>query len=250
MSSKKLNTPGALHSDSACVLLHTRHAVALFEGRKKTDKKPEIYGLPRFSGSANQLYRAAQADDPWADWWLVKIDEATGRAEEKLAEFKTRVEAYYPANKNIKLPVPESDNPLQKPLEFGTPYPYRIAYLIVEFDELCTSVRGLVHAGLLKKALGEKLINQSGSPIRAALQATTGYRFQGVTRNDVAANNPKAQKANLLMGEIPEDILNMKRRSDFAPELPQYQDSEVSGAESSDSEVIPSDEASMQVVNQ
>jgi len=86
----------------------------------------------------------------------------------------------------------------------------------------------LRHVGLLTRVKAERYLNLGGKALRAALQSGTGYRRQGVTRNDVLANNPKSQKAIQLMGKIPDDILNMKRRSDFAPELHQYDKSKPS----------------------
>ncbi|NNE63654.1 MAG: TIGR03761 family integrating conjugative element protein [Gammaproteobacteria bacterium] len=221
---KKIN-PGSLHSDDSFILLHTRHAISLFEGRRGSANKAEIYGVARFSGSVGQIYNAAKADDPWADWWLVKIDEQIDRSRTKLNEYRSELDLLYPASKNINITTPESIKPVSKPLEFGTPsYPYRLAYLVVDYDELCSMIRGLVHHGLLPKAKGERYMNLAGRPIRSALQAASGYRYQGVTRNDVVANNPKAQKARTLMGEVPQDIFDLKLRSDFAPVLRQYEE--------------------------
>lgn len=227
----KKSSPGALHSSNSYILLHTRHATAVFDGRKASDEKPEIYGVPRFAGSVGQIYKAASADDPWADWWLLRIDEQIDNAKSKLAEFHGEIEKLLPKSKNINISDPESSEPKSRPLDFGTPsYPHRMAYLVVEFDEFCSVVRGMVHHGLIPRARGERYINLGGKPIRAALQSASGYRYQGVTRNDVVANNPKAQKATLLMGEVPEEIFDMKKRSDFAPILRQY-DSDQKGIE-------------------
>ncbi len=230
----KKTSPGALHSSNSFILLHTRHAMAVFDGRKASDNKPEIYGVPRFAGSVGQIYKAASADDPWADWWLLKVDEQIEKAKSKLVEFHDELEKLLPRSKNINISDPESSEPKSRPLDFGTPsYPHRMAYLVVEFDEFCSMVRGMVHHGLIPRVKGERYINLGGKPIRAALQSASGYRYQGVTRNDVVAKNPKAQKAILLMGEVPEDVFDMKRRSDFAPILRQY-DTEQSDSENKD----------------
>ena len=219
--------PGALQSDGDCIYLHTNHAIALFKGRSATNDKPEIYGVPRFSGAVGQIWKAAASDDPWADWWLVKIDERIDEARHKLGEYRGELEKLLPTSKNININMPESTAPVRMPLEFGTPsYPYRLAYIISEYDELCALIRGLVHNGLLGKQKSERHFRNSGKPIRAALQSSGGYRFQGVTRNDVLTNNQKAQKAKLLMGDVPTNVFEMKIRSDFAPILSQYQSPE------------------------
>ncbi len=232
----KKTLPGALHSSNSYILLHTRIALVVFDGRKADDEKPEIYGVPRFAGSVGQIYKAASADDPWADWWLLKIDDHIDRAKARLAEFRAELEELLPRSKNINISDPESSEPKPRPLDFGTPgYPHRMAYLIVEFDEFCSMVKGMVHHGLIPRVKGERYINLGGKPIRAALQSASGYRYQSVTRNDVVAKNPRAQKAALLMGEVPEDVFEMKRRSDFAPVLRQY-DAVQTDAEKEDNE--------------
>ncbi len=219
---KKSNGPGGLTSETS-ILLHTRQAMSVFDGRKETDNKPAIYGVPRFSGSVNQIYKDAMADDPWADWWLVKIDDHIDRAKMKLNEYQEEFKDLYPNSPSININTAESTQPESRPLNFPTPsYAYRMGYLVVELDRFCCEVLGMRHVGLLTRVKAERYLNLGGKALRAALQSGTGYRRQGVTRNDVLANNPKAQKATQLMGAIPKDILNMKRRSDFAPELRQY----------------------------
>ncbi|MBT7209431.1 MAG: TIGR03761 family integrating conjugative element protein [Gammaproteobacteria bacterium] len=234
---KNTHGPGGLTSETS-ILLHTRQAMNVFDGRKETENKPAIYGVPRFSGSVNQIYKDAMADDPWADWWLVKIDDHIERAKMKLNEYQEEFRELYPNSPSININTAESTKPESRPLNFPTPsYAYRMGYLVVEYDQFCCEVLGMRHIGLLIRTKAERYLNLGGKALRAALQSGTGYRRQGVTRNDVLANNPKAQKATQLMGQIPDDILNMKRRSDFAPELRQYDKREsIEEASSNDGE--------------
>lgn len=219
---KKTHGPGGLTSETS-ILLHTRQAMMIFDGRQETEDKPAIYGVPRFSGSVNQIYKDAMADDPWADWWLIKIDDHIERARMKLNDCKEEFKALYPNSPSININTAESIEPELRPLNFPTPsYAYRMSYLVVEYDQFCCEVLGMRHVGLLTRVKAERYLNLGGKTLRTALQSGTGYRHQGVTRNDALANNPKAQKATQLMGRVPDNILNLKHRSDFAPELRQY----------------------------
>lgn len=220
---KKNHGPGGLRSD-ASILLHTRQAMTIFDGRDKTEDKPAIFGVPRFSGSINQIYKDAMADDPWADWWLVKVDDYIEQARKKLNGYREELKQLYPNSPAINISVAESVDPEPRPLNFPTPsYAYRMAYLVIDFDQFCCEVLSMRHTGLMIRVKAERYLHLAGKALRVALQSASGYRRQGVTRNDVLANNPLAQKARLLMGEIPRDIFEMKRRSDYAPELRQYQ---------------------------
>jgi hypothetical protein len=82
----------------------------------------------------------------------------------------------------------------------------------------------LAHIGLMTQAEKLRYLHVGGKIIKSALTSAVGFRHQGVTRNDLIANNPRAQKAKLLMGEVPQDIVDLKRRSPYAPELLQYSD--------------------------
>jgi integrating conjugative element protein (TIGR03761 family) len=224
--------PGELRGDNV-ITLHTHQGAALFAGRDKTKEKPAIYGVPRFAGSVTQAYFDAMADDPWADWILLKVDTAIDHARDRFEEIRKEVKAAYPKNRSIKIGNQHSVKPATRPLDFKIPsYPHRMAYLVVDADYLILEILSLFHNGCMTRQQKERLTNMVGRATRAALQCATGYRHLGVTRNDVRANNPKARKAKELMGEVPEDILNMKLRSDYAPELRQYEEGAATSEES------------------
>lgn len=221
--SDKQSNPGELRSDSS-ITLHTRQGVSLFNGRDKTKDKPAIYGVPRFAGSVTQAYFDAMADDPWADWILLKIDIAIDHAQERFDEIRKEVKKAHPSNRSISIQNQHSVKPVTRPLDFKIPsYPHRMAYLVVDADFLILEILSLFHNGCMTRQQKERLSNLVGRAIRSALQSAAGYRHLAITRNDVKANNPKARKAKELMGEVPEDILNLKIRSDYAPELRQYE---------------------------
>lgn len=230
-TAEKQIKPGELRSDST-ITLHTRQGVSLFNGRDKTKDKPAIYGVPRFAGSITQAYFDAMADDPWADWFLLKVDIAIDHAQERFEEIRNEVKKAYPANRSISIQNQHSVKPVSKPLDFKIPsYPHRMAYLVVDADYLALEILSLFHNGCMTRQHKDRLIHLVGRATRSALQSATGYRHLGVTRNDVKANNPKARKAKELMGEVPKDILDLKLRSDYAPELRQYEEGVVESNE-------------------
>ncbi len=223
---KKVAT-GGLRSE-VTIKLHSRQAQNVFNGRDKSDTKAAIIGLLRFSGATKQIFIDAQADDPWADWWLLRIDETLAACQQQLDKFDAELIAMFPQTPNINIQSVYSVAPLEKPLNFHNPYSYRMGFMIVEYDKFCCTVLGLRHIGLLTRPQSERYLHLAGKPVRAALASATGYRHQGVTRNDVVANNPKAQQATEMMGEVPQDVFEMKRRSEYAPDLNRYQDANSS----------------------
>ena len=60
------------------------------------------------------------------------------------------------------------------------------------------------------------------SVLRSLFGLAQSYQFSGATRDDFAANNARAEAARKMyekFGEIPQDILEGTRRSNFAPPI-------------------------------
>ena len=55
--------------------LQTRHAQALVRGRN-VPGKPLIVGLVGFADRLRLIWTGAKQNDPYADWWLIKIEDA------------------------------------------------------------------------------------------------------------------------------------------------------------------------------
>ena len=68
--------PGALRNQ-ASLEIQTRQAQFLLDGRTGARG---IVGLLQFSRFAGDLWHAAQQDDPYADWTLLRIEEAIEKA--------------------------------------------------------------------------------------------------------------------------------------------------------------------------
>ena len=56
--------------------LETRQAQRMVKGRPGTADKPAIMGLIGFANRLRVIWHGARADDPYADWWLVKVHDA------------------------------------------------------------------------------------------------------------------------------------------------------------------------------
>ena len=73
--------PGALRA-VVTLTLETRQAQRMVKGRPGTSDKPAIMGLIGFANRLRVIWQGARADDPYADWWLVKIHDALDVADQ------------------------------------------------------------------------------------------------------------------------------------------------------------------------
>jgi len=204
---RELNGPGPLRGTST-LLLETRKGQMIFEGRRKKKDKQAIIGLRQFASYLRVIWDAAGNNDPYADWWLLKVEREIEEREAWIEEKKDFYLALLDQFKNMSHEVAHSIAPIERELRFSIPYSFRGAMLLMKHDELTKIIMTANHVGLTESLRSHKDIEFSAKAARTAFQAVTGYRYTGVTRDDVHAMNPKAQKAAELMGPCPSGILD------------------------------------------
>jgi len=210
-------TPGPLRGET-WITIQTRQAARLVVGRKATDSTPSIIGLTRFGSLTSMLFFCARLDDPYADWWLVKVEDALQHAAVGNGQLRQRIENLLAAKPGMHVDIAESLSPIQVPLKFGNPYAYQGAVLLTEFDALVRSILTARHVGFLDRDEAERTLLFGGRAVRRVFATATGFHNQSVKRKDIHENNARARTAQELMGQIPEDILTSARRARHAPE--------------------------------
>lgn len=211
-------SPGPLRSES-WITLQTRQAQRLVTGRRAEDGTPGIVGLTRFAAMLRPLWNAARADDPWADWWLVRVHDAIEQGHQELDAMLEHVNRLLKQTPNVSVTVAVSIEPLKVPLTFTNPYAFRGAYLLAKFDDLIRVVLTARHVAMLDRDGSERLIADGGRQVRRAYNAALGYRFLGVTRDDARLMTARIKEAEAQMGVLPAEILEATLRAAFAPEI-------------------------------
>jgi hypothetical protein len=72
----------------AWLTLQTRYAGRLVKVRQGAADRPPITGLLGFANLLRAIWHGARADDPYADWWLTKVDPALSLASANLDDAK------------------------------------------------------------------------------------------------------------------------------------------------------------------
>ena len=211
-------SPGPLRSES-WITLQTRQAQRLVTGRRAEDGTPGIVGLTRFAAMLRPLWNAARADDPWADWWLLRVHDAIELGHQELDALLEHVNRLLKQTPNVSVTVAVSIEPLKVPLTFTNPYAFRGAYLLAKFDDLVCAVLTAKHVAMVDRSSAERLIADGGRQVRRAYNAALGYRFLGITRDDARLMTARIKEAEAQMGALPPDILDAKLRAPFAPEI-------------------------------
>lgn len=213
-------SPGGLRGQAE-LLVQTRYAQKLVVGRGKYEKDdpPAIIGLIRFAMLMRRLWDASELDDPYADWYLLQTQENLEHGHEELKHLKQQIEQRLQGVQGVQITVAESHEPVRIPLHFANPYGYMGAYLISDYDQFARAVLTARHVGLLSRDESERMLHQNGGRlVRRAFSSAQGFKYCGVTRDDMAANNAKARAAIEAMGELPQEVLTGELRPRIRPE--------------------------------
>lgn len=210
--------PGALRSQ-LWLTIQTREAKRLVTGRRADSGRPGIIGLTRFAVLLRPLWNAARADDPYADWWLLQVDEALEQARATLKTLAEPLAALWLGLPAVDIQVAESLEPLRVPLQFGNPYAFRGAYLVADYDSLVRAVLTAQHVGLMPREDAERRLALGGRAVRRAYSSPVGYTFFGITREDMVQGTARALEARAAMGELPAEVMAGARRGRYAPEI-------------------------------
>ena len=209
-------TPGALRGP-VWLTLHTRQALQLVRGRKPTLDKPAILGLVQFAERLRLIWQAARDDDPWADWWLVRVHESIEASARYFEDQKAELEALLAEDPAMEITVATSGRPSRVSLQFANPYAYRGARLLGRYDTLVCMVLTAHRAGLLDSGDSDQGIRSGAHKLRSIFTGVYGYTFTGARRELLVRGDARSDKARAAMGDIPDEILDGERLAPITP---------------------------------
>lgn len=205
-STSASHAPGTLRGE-VWLTVQTRHAQRLILGRAASLEKPAIIGLVGFADRLRVIWNAARADDPYADWWLIKIDEALERARDRIKTERAELDNCIQQQSALQIHLATTEKPYRVALQFANPYAYWGAHLIAEFDTTARTILTAKHVGLVNGTLAERSLHVCGGAIRSLFAVPQGYRVFHIDRGTVHAGGEAARQAAALMGELPPAVL-------------------------------------------
>jgi integrating conjugative element protein (TIGR03761 family) len=208
--------PGALHGE-VWLTVQTSLAQKLIHGRDGTPEKPTIIGLVGFANRMRVIWQGARNDDPYADWWLIKVHEAIQVAEKYIRDRHTNLSTQLNEITAMQVNIAESQKPYRVPLRFANPYAYRGAQLIADLDKLVCMAMTARHIGMLSTKACEDRVKGCARKIRAIFVIPHSYRLLKIDRDTVRRAIGRSNEARQVMGVVPEDILSGERQAPIVP---------------------------------
>ncbi|MDE9447860.1 TIGR03761 family integrating conjugative element protein [Xenorhabdus bovienii] len=213
---------GALKS-ALTIELHTHYAIRLWEGRKKEDltgrrQYPDIIGMPQVIKRAGTISADAAVDNPYADSWLIKLEQALATASASLQQsIATLQETLNALPEHVTLSAVSSVEPLNIGVYSHSPLGYRCVWLLVGFDQLAMKTFQAFHYGFISRSERDALLHNGSRVIRQIYGLVRSYRPLKVTRADIEEKTPAGLEAIKWLGEPEPDILSGRLRSGFSP---------------------------------
>ncbi|CAH1525844.1 Integrating conjugative element protein [Vibrio owensii] len=210
--SSNKNKMGALVA-SAEVQLHSVETVKLWNPSKKS-KAP---GVGLFFKRASVLEYAARRDDPYADFALLEIERAMNDA---FAVCQQALQAL-PARLSSRVQYHEalSRAPVTKTISLKSRFGWRLVALLEQFDIAMVQMSDAYFKAQLTRPEFEGHRQACIQALRKVISDSVVLQHSGVTRQDMAANNAKAQAAQAKLGAIPFEVLEGVERAEFAPDI-------------------------------
>ncbi len=176
--------------------------------------------MPQIIKRAGNISVDSAADNPYADAWLVKLEQALEAASANLQQsIATLQDTLNAVPQQITLSAVSSVEPLNIGVYSHSPLGYRGVWLLVGYDQLAMKTFQAFHYGLISRAERDAFLHNGSRAIRQIYGIVRSYRSLVVTRQDIAEKTPAGLEAIKLLGEPHPDILSGKWRSVFSPPL-------------------------------
>lgn len=212
--------PGRMSAEHF-LTIETRMGQQMYHGRDRSKDKEYITGFNRFGSLMTGLYLRASQDDPYFDYWLIVIEDKMKESMLELESIKKQLEELLASNDKLQINVPHSVSPIKVALTFRNPYAFRAADLIIAFDDICKLLNAGRHTARLTTSQFHALRQRASKAVRSLFEKPLSYPTKGmiVSREEYRQNTQKAQAAKKKYGSLDDDIIEGKKRGEFAPNI-------------------------------
>jgi integrating conjugative element protein (TIGR03761 family) len=208
--------PGALRGE-VWLNVQTYQAQSLIRGRRGGEGKPAIIGLVGFAERLKVLWQAIRSDDPFADWWLIKVEASIGDVRSQLHRLQEQLQAVLVSVECFDVTFAQSSRPQRVSLQFANPYAFRAAQMLADYDRVMCAWMTVRHLGMdFPTDIAEQVIG-SGRWLRRVFALPQSYQYLEVSRSDIHQGTARAAKACECMGDLPQEILDGDKLPSLRP---------------------------------
>jgi hypothetical protein len=184
------------------LVLHSWQSKHLFYG----SWKPGKYGFIQFIKTINTLFQGFREGDPYAEFFLFKLDDLLVETKEKLKAIEAQLKAHLDELKGVEVKIYETNESFRREMVFRYPPSYMGGFLLGDFDYIIRLSLTLKKFGVYldKSEFDSRALHQM---FRVLYEFPKKWISTGVTRKDIFEETPTALRAEKIMGQVPKAIL-------------------------------------------
>ncbi len=175
--------------------------------------------LLTFAKQIKVIYRAARSDDPYADAYLIQVEQMLDKTQQSIQESITFYQQCLSSYPDLFLSLADTEKPLRLPVRFSTPYGYIAARLLVDFDRLSRHIVSLYQWGLLAEMPLGTLLHQLSRPLNRLWGTTKNWKPSGLTRSMLLESIAQNTETTSSTQKLDPRILNKELRAKYAPRI-------------------------------
>ena len=205
-------------SETPQLSLYSNYAYRLIEGRKSdpaNDQYP-IVGLLQFASMVNVICNDANNNNPFAGWFLVRIESKFQAFKEALEQKQSWITDLAEDGTGIdyKPVINEADANIIS-VSFGTPHAWNAMRLLKQLDTFFLMALSLKRVGLLTRNEFYKSTRGLSTLLLGCFHEATLYTSFELTRDDINPPSDDAKLAFKAMGVVPGKVLSGEMKSQF-----------------------------------
>ena len=207
--------------------LHTNHAFSHLLGRMRNEKNPNtVPGLFSFANTLKPVLSACYQDDPWADWYLIRVEERLKTADDKIELVRNTYQQriYELSHQGITFTRFTSKKPESAEIDFQSSYPLRAAILLTHFDNLMRDILPLRTAGIINDEEWRDTVYSTSQLIRRLFSTAISFKYRGVSREQLlkAPQSQPVLDALSVAGKVPNEIVLCQQLPLLSPRVNRY----------------------------
>jgi integrating conjugative element protein (TIGR03761 family) len=142
----------------------------------------------------NKMKRGSEQDDPYSDWWMLRIEDKLDQTRTTLQTLREQVDQAL-AGVPAALSLGENLNvqPVKLPLFVNAQLGFAAVYLLADYDDIARKLILAHHTALIDRSTLERWLNEGAHALRSLFSLAQQYRYSGCTRDDFAAKNAAAR---------------------------------------------------------
>lgn len=212
---------GVLSTDIS-ITLHTQHGLKIWTGRNRTEngkKRIVTISTPSILNILGHIHTHSANDDPYADDYLIKIEEKILKNRQLITEFTNSLVDQYVdiLPPDIKLDRSFSVQPVEISLKIKSQIGYQLVYMISEYDNFARSIMTAAHIAIISRNDANSRLESATHLIRSLYGFIQRYKNAGITRDELINGTARALAVIERFGRLSDEIIQGTTRSNYAP---------------------------------